>query len=197
MPTEQEARWAQMAGQAGAATSTMPPAAPAAPAAPAPMPGMSEGKKRGRKEKAPKAPKAAKEPKAPKVKAERAPRGGGRNPLDNPSNWDMSLEDSAPSRQEMEQVAAAELFQALAPSYDLLHEAVPDAASPEDAQRRIESQLGAHPNDIDSAIPGHPIWKGDALVYQQLKRHYGRPHKGSSFARSWYPTGSAPRGIEK
>lgn len=152
------------------------------------MPEASDGKKRGRKEKAPK----MKAEKAPKVKAERPPkRSGSRAAVETEANWVLTL-DEGPSRQELEQMAAAELFAALAPSYDLLHAEVPDAASPEDAQRRIESQLGPAPRDMDAAIPDHPIWQGDALVYSQLKRHYGKPHQGSSFARSWWP-GAAPR----
>ena len=182
MPTEEEARWAQMAGQSGGGgTSTYAPPPPPPSATPSAQPPSLEatGKKRGKKEK------AAKAPKPPK--AERAPKRSAR-PTGDDGDWVLTL-DEGPSRQELEQMAAAELFAALAPSYDLLHSEVPDAASPEDAQRRIESQLGPAPHDMDAAIPDHPIWKGDALVYQQLKRHYGKPHQGSSFARSWFPGG--------
>lgn len=178
MPTqEEEQAWAQAAGRAPTATMPPPPMATAA-AATGPMPDMSDGKKRGKKDK------------APKVKAEKAPRAPKRSRSSGSSdaNWVLTL-DEGPSREELAQLAAAELFAALAPSYDLLHAEVPEAASPEDAQHRIASQLGPAPSDMDAAIPDHPIWKGDALVYQQLKRHYGKPHQGSSFARGWSPGG--------
>ena len=178
MPTEEEARWAQITG--GGNTATMPQGMPDAPPPPQPQPqpqiAMPDMKgKKAKREKAPKPP-----------KAERAPRGRSMAPVETETNWSLNMADG-PSRQEMEQIAAAELFQALAPSYDLLHAEVPDAASPEDAQHRIAAQLGPHPRDMDAAIPDHRTWKGDALVYTQLKRHYGKPHQGSSFARGWFP----------
>ena len=177
MPTEEEERWAQMAQRGGQAGTMPPPQAPEAPQAapPPPMAAMEESGGKGRKGKKETAPKAAKQPRQ---------RGG--TSLNYEADWVLTL-DEGPSKQELEQMAAAELFAALAPSYDLLHVHVPDAASPEDAMRKIESQLGPAPRDLDPDIPDHPIWQGDALVYSQLKRHYGKPHQGSSFARGWHP----------
>src|SRR5262245_7502833 len=119
MPTEEEARWAQMAGGGRAGATMAPPAMPAS-APPPSMPPMDSGKK-GKKEKAPKAP-----------KAERQPRQRTSPARNNDANWVVTL-DEGPSKQELEQMAAAELFAALAPSYNLLHAHVPDAASPDDA----------------------------------------------------------------
>lgn len=99
----------------------------------------------------------------------------------------LSMSDALPSRQQMEQEAAAELTAAIAPSLDLLRRDVPDASSPDDAYRAIESKLGPAPQDADAGVPSHPIWKGDALVYTQLKRHYGTPNAVGSFWRSWQP----------
>lgn len=147
----------------------------------APMPSMDEGKKR-KKDKAPK------EAKAPKVKAERAPRSGGRTYTYGAEVRLLDLSENFPSRQELEQDAAAELTAAIAPSLEMLRDAAPNAASPEDAYRQIESKLDpGPPRDMDAELPQHPIYSGDALVYQQLRRHYGSPHAGGSFWRSWFP----------
>ena len=132
--------------------------------------------KRAKAAKDPKPPKPPKAPKAPKAKAPKASGGIMAEVL-----------YEGPSRAEMEQEAAAELQAALAQSYNLLKAEVPDAGSPDEAQRKIESQLGRAIPDVDAGIPTHPIYTGDALVYQQLRRHYGREHAGGSFRRSWYP----------
>jgi hypothetical protein len=151
-------------------------AAEAAAAAPVFAPDEGKGKKK-KKEKAPKPPKAEKAPKPVRAPARKGS-----------SNWDMSLDDG-PSRQQLEQEAASEFWAAVTPAYDLLKSEVPDAASPEDAQRKIEGELGrvGSVNDKDAGIPRHPIYTGDALVYYQLRRHYGSPNAGGSFRRSWYP----------
>ena len=135
--------------------------------------------KAGKAPKEPKAPKAAKAPKPPKARGGAKASGG----------IMAEVLYEGPSRAEMEQEAAAELQAALAVSYNKLRAEVPDAGSPDDAQRRLESELArerAVP-DIDAGIPSHPIYSGDTLVYQQLRRHYGREHAGGSFRRSWYP----------
>lgn len=102
------------------------------------------------------------------------------------------LTESTPSREEAEREAAAEFNQALAPSMDLLRAAVPDASSPEEAWRTIESKLGQPLNDPDAQIPRHPVWSDDALVYQQLKRHYGRTSPAGSFRQGWSPGSGLP-----
>jgi hypothetical protein len=99
----------------------------------------------------------------------------------------LDLSDRMPSREEMEREAAAELDAALAPSWNLLRREVPDASSPADAEQRIEARLGPAPPDVDAGIPSHPIYTGDALVYKQLRRHYGAENQGGSFWRSWFP----------
>jgi hypothetical protein len=91
------------------------------------------------------------------------------------------------SREELEREAAAEFGQAVSPSMEMLRAAVPDANSPEEAWKAIESKLGPAMKDPDAQLPDHPIYSGDALVYQQLRRHYGRPHIGGSFRRGWSP----------
>lgn len=136
-----------------------------------PQPEAEKGR-RGRKKE-----KAAKAPKPPKAQRQR----GGSGLL--------SMSDALPNRSQMEQEAAAELTAAIAPSLDLLRRDVPDAASPDDAYRAIESKLGPAPRDADPALPAHPIYKGDALVYTQLKRHYGTPNAVGSFWRSWHGQG--------
>lgn len=127
------------------------------------------GRKGRKKEKAAKAPKAS--------KPQRQRGGSGL----------LSMSDALPNRQQMEQEAAAELTAAMAPSLDLLRRDVPNAASPDDAYRAIESKLGPAPRDHDAELPRHPIYKGDALVYSQLKRHYGDTSPLGSFWRSWNP----------
>ena len=99
----------------------------------------------------------------------------------------LDLSDRMPSREEMEREAAAELEAAVAPSWNLLRREVPDATSPADAERKIEAKLGPAPPDVDAGIPSHPIYSGDALVYKQLRRHYGAENPGGSFWRSWHP----------
>ena len=113
-------------------------------------------------------------------KAPKEPRRGSRGDL-------FALNATTRSRQEIEAEAAAELHAALAPSFQLLHQEVPDSANPDDAQQRITQQLGAAPPDSDAELPKHPIYSGDALVYYQLRRHYGNPHPGGTFHRTWYP----------
>ena len=102
--------------------------------------------------------------------------------------------ESTPSREELEREAAIEFNQALAPSMDLLRAAVPDASSPEEAWRAIESKLGTPLSDPEPELPIHPVYQGDALVYQQLRRHYGRTSPAGSFRRGWSPNegGSMP-----
>jgi hypothetical protein len=99
----------------------------------------------------------------------------------------FSLSDAMPSREEMEREAAAELFAALGPSYERLRAEVPDATGPDDAQQKIASKLGPAVPDVDAGIPSHPIYRGDALVYYQLRRHYGQVAREGSFRRSWFP----------
>lgn len=141
-------------------------------------PEMAQAEDTGRKGR--KKAKAEKAPKAPKVKAPKPQRQRGGSGL-------LSMSDALPNRQQMEQEAAAELTAAMAPSLDLLRRDVPNAASPDDAYRAIESKLGPAPKDIDAELPRHPIYKGDALVYTQLKRHYGDTSAVGSFWRSWQP----------
>jgi hypothetical protein len=97
-------------------------------APPAPPP-EAKGRKGRKKEE-----KAAKAPKPPKASRQRSS-----------SSGLLSLSDRLPNRQEMEREAAAELTAAIAPSLDLLRRDVPDAASPDDAYRAIESKLGPAP----------------------------------------------------
>lgn len=101
----------------------------------------------------------------------------------------FDLSGAGPRRDELDRMAAAELGEAIAPSLDLLQMSVPGASSPDEAAREIEGQLGPPVRDPDADIPTHPRYKGDALVYYQLRRHYGRPNPGGSFQRSWYPGG--------
>jgi hypothetical protein len=122
--------------------------------------------------------KRAKAPKPPKAERRRTARPGS-------SLFDLS--DAMPNREEMEREAAAELHAALGPSYERLKAEVPDAGSPDEAQQRIESRLGPSVPDVDAGIPSHPLYSGDALVYYQLRRHYGQTAREGSFRRSWYP----------
>lgn len=139
---------------------------------PPPEPGMAmpatDSGRKGKKEKSPKPPKVKKE-KAPKMRAQR----GGSSDL-------FALNPHIPTRDELEREAAAELNAALTPSYDLLHKEMPDAASPDDAQQRIAGTLGRIIVDNDAALPRHPVYSGDTLVYTQLKRHYGMIQPGNS-----------------
>jgi hypothetical protein len=157
-------------------TDVQPEMAPAAP----PEAADTDGKRRRRREKAPKPPKAEKAPKARKVKEPKASRMTARSDL-------FALNAPTRSRQEIEAEAAAELHAALAPSFQLLRQEVPDAANPDDAQQKISSRLGKAPKDPDAELPKHPVYSGDALVYYQLRRHYGSPHPGGTYHRTWYP----------
>ncbi|MGH9277294.1 MAG: hypothetical protein ACRD12_04210 [Acidimicrobiales bacterium] len=151
------------------------PPPPAAEAAMPEPPPPTKGKK-AKREKPPKAP--------------RAPRPGrSEGPT---SLFDMS--NAGPSKDELDRMAAAELGAAIAPSLDLLQMSVPGASSPGEAGQQIEGKLGPSVADRDAGIPSHPIYTGDALVYYQLRRHYGKPHAGGSFQRSWYPGGGSGGG---
>ncbi len=158
-----------------------------------------DGKKRGRRgRKAEKAPEVkaekAEKVKAEKVKAEKAPKQKRQKvqkvqkEVRTPALMSM-LTGPTPSREELERQAAMEFSQVVSPSMEMLKAAVPEANSPEEAWRAIESKLGPAPKDPEAELPEHPIWQGDALVYQQLRRHYGRPHIGGSFRRGWSPGG--------
>lgn len=159
------------------------PAEPISPQAGPPPEPPSDAEPKGRrrrKEKAPKPPKAERAPKAPKMKAAKGTTAG---------TSLFALNDDLPNRQQLEQEAAAELTAAIAPSLQILRTVTPDAASPEDAYRKIEGQLDPPVPDRDAGIPDHPIYDGDTLVYYQLRRHYGSPHPGGTYHRTWYPTG--------
>ena len=101
---------------------------------------------------------------------------------------------SAPStnREEAEREAAAEFDQAAAPSMELLKAAVPEASSPEEAWRAIESRLGPSLEDPMPDLPDHPQYSGDTLVYHQLRRHYGRTSPAGSFRQAWSPADRVP-----
>lgn len=162
-------RWQEMSGSENAGTATYQPP-PAAQAQPQTFqPPMEDKKaKKQRKEKAPKAPKA---PSASRTRV-----AGGDIGL-----LDMGRESR--SRDQLMQEGAEELMAALGNSYGLLHAEVPDSSSPDDAQRKIQGQLGQYQNDPDSLIPNHPIYDGDTLVYFQLRRHYGLVQPGNSQGR--------------
>jgi hypothetical protein len=149
-----------------------PPAAEAVVSEPPPPPPA----KRGKREKRAKAPKP---PKPPKL---RRPGGDGPGSL-------FDLTSTGPSKDELDRMAAAELGAAISGSLDLLQMSVPGATSPEEAGRALESKLGPPVRDRDAGIPDHPVYSGDALVYYQFRRHYGRPNSGGSFQRTWYPGG--------
>ncbi len=102
------------------------------------------------------------------------------------------LKSRPPDREQLEREAAAELYQAVSPALELLQATVPEASSPEEAQRALESKLGPVRPDPDAQLPSHAVYKGDALVYQQLRRHYGQPAQGGSFRRGWSPGEGLP-----
>jgi hypothetical protein len=97
-----------------------------------------------------------------------------------------------PDREQLEREAAAEFYAAVSPSLERLQQAVPGASSPEEAYRAIESRLGPAPKDPDAELPRHPVYQGDALVYQQLRRHYGEQRLTTSFPRGWSPDQGLP-----
>ena len=162
-------RWAEMAGSD---TATSAPPAPPAASGPAPtMPAMDTGKK-GKKEKV----KKEKRQKPPKVPSASRSRSTGDIPL-------LDLGRETRSREQLMQEGAEDLMAALGNSYSLLHAEVPDSSSPDDAQRKIEAQLGNYERDPDNELPGHPIYEGDSLVYHQLRRHYGLVQPGNTQGR--------------
>lgn len=102
------------------------------------------------------------------------------------SSGDISLLDlgaETRSREQLMQEGAEELMAALQGSYGLLHAEVPDSMSPDDAQRKIASQLDRYDSDNDADVPNHPIYQGDTLVYYQLRRHYGLVQPGNTQGR--------------
>lgn len=104
------------------------------------------------------------------------------------------LNAPAPRREELEIEGAAELNRAIAPSMERLKAEVPHASSPEEAWRTIESELEEPVPDPDAEVPQHPVYSGDALVYYQLRRHYGSPSGAGSFRQGWRPgSGTASR----
>lgn len=172
-------QWSELA-RGNTATIPAEPVSPQAGPPPEP-PANADGKgRRRRKEKAPKPPKAERAPKPSRSRASGGTTAG--IPL-------FALDEKGPNRQQLEQEAAAELTAAIAPSLEILRSVTPDAASPEDAYRKIESRLDQPVQDRDAGIPDHPIYSGDALVYYQLRRHYGSPNPGGTYHRTWYPGG--------
>ena len=174
MPDDEARRWAEMAGTADTVTTTYD-APPAQASAAPPLPARDSGKK----EKKAKKEKRQKPPRAPSASRTREPAMG---PADDIPLLDLKGETR--SREQLMQAGAEDLMQALAGSYSLLHAEVPDSASPDDAQRKIEQQLGKYDADIDAELPGHPIYQGDTLVYYQLRRHYGMVQPGNTQGRT-------------
>lgn len=119
---------------------------------------------------------------APAPPAKRRLRGGGRV-----SALLSRLNAPAPRREELEIEGAAELNRAIAPSMERLKAEVPHASSPEEAWRAIEGELEEPLADPDAEVPSHPVYSGDALVYYQLRRHYGSPSGAGSFRQGWRP----------
>ncbi len=167
MPDDEARRWAEMAGRADTTTAYQPPAA--ASAAP-PLAPLDTGKKqRATKEK------RQKQPKVPSASRSRM------SASDDVPLLDLGRETR--SREQLMQAGAEDLMAALAGSYNLLHAEVPDSSSPDDAQRKIEQQLGNYDRDVDAELPDHPIYQGDTLVYHQLRRHYGMIQPGNTQGR--------------
>ena len=154
-------RWQEMSGS----TAQMPAGQPQT-FQPPPM--QDKKAKKERKEKPQKAPKAP--------SASRTRMSSGEIGL-----LDMGRETR--SRDQLMQEGAEELMAALGNSYGLLHAEVPDSVSPDDAQRKIEAQLGRFQSDSDGLLPDHPIYDGDTLVYFQLRRHYGMIQPGNTQGR--------------
>ncbi len=170
-------RWQEMAGGAPASA----PPAPAPPALASPQPQAFQPPVEGKKAKKEKKDKEKgkrerrqKPPKAPSASRSRAH--GDDVPL-------LDLGRETRSREQLMQAGAEDLMQALTGSYQLLHAEVPDSSSPDDAMRKIEAQLGRFATDNDADVPDHPIYQGDALVYHQLRRHYGLVQPGNTQGR--------------
>lgn len=91
--------------------------------------------------------------------------------------------DPGSTAAQREAAAAAEFQAAIAPVMDLLTSAVPEAGSPDEAMRTLESRLGEYPPDPDGGayIRGDSYETDARVYYRLLRRDYERnprPLKG-------------------
>ncbi|MFN2607322.1 MAG: hypothetical protein ABR511_05425, partial [Acidimicrobiales bacterium] len=101
-----------------------------------------------------------------------------------------------PSAADLERQAAAEFQTAIMPGLLGLRDAVPDAASPDDAMRALAEQEAAHeyPDDAEGAsLRDSDIYRRDASIYYRIRNHFERPRRRVGWGDPWRP----PPGLAK
>jgi hypothetical protein len=114
--------------------------------------------------------------------------------------WVQSLVDTGkpPAREDLDRQAELDFQAAISPSMAGLHEAVPDASSPEEAMRALEERLG-EPTPDPEARKGFAsdIYNDDTTVYYRIRAHFEKPKRRVGWQRTqpWQPPqGLAGRG---
>ncbi|MGI9021793.1 MAG: hypothetical protein ACR2HV_00900 [Acidimicrobiales bacterium] len=94
------------------------------------------------------------------------------------------------SPEEREREAAAEFQAAIMPGLVGLRDAVPDAASPDEALQALAQREAEHefPEDPESAsLKGNDIFRSDATVYYRIRKRFVKPPKRVGWGNPWRP----------
>jgi hypothetical protein len=101
-----------------------------------------------------------------------------------------------PTADDLERQAAADFQAAIMPGLLGLRDAVPDAASPDDAMRALAEREAEYefPADPDAdSVKANDIFGKDATVYYRIRNHFERPRRKVGWGNPWRP----PPGLAK
>ncbi len=103
---------------------------------------------------------------------------------------DVLSKSGTASAEEREREAAAEFQAAIMPGLMGLRDAVPDAASPDDALRALAEQEAQHefPEDSEgSSLSRRDIFQSDSAVYYRIRTRFEKPRRRVGWGDPWRP----------
>ncbi len=112
-----------------------------------------------------------------------------------PSYWvggvkEVLTKSGTSSAEERERDAAAEFQAAIMPGLMGLRDAVPDAATPDDALRTLAQREAEHdyPDDPEAAkLSQSDIFRTDASVYYRIRNRFDKPRRKVGWNNPWRP----------
>jgi len=112
-----------------------------------------------------------------------------------PSYWvggvkDVLTKSGTSSPEQREREAAAEFQAAIMPGLMGLRDAVPDAATPDDALRALAQREAEHdyPEDPEGlSLAQRDIFRSDASVYYRIRNRFEKPRRKVGWNNPWRP----------
>jgi len=112
-----------------------------------------------------------------------------------PSYWvggvkEVLTKSGTSSAEEREREAAAEFQAAIMPGLMGLRDAVPDAATPDDALRALAQREAEHqyPDDPEAgSLANRDIFRTDASVYYRIRNRFDKPRRRVGWNNPWRP----------